>query len=160
MPALLKSMSKRPQTSLVRANSARTEAGSLTSVGTGSSALSACWARRVVSSRGAARRPARITAYPAACRASAAARPMPLPAPVTSAILPLLLIAVVSSLDPARPKGIAPSGYQVRRTHHSPLWRRELAPAAKRHGHHRAAARVILNEFHHARRDVLGLEDL
>jgi hypothetical protein len=33
---------------------------------------------------------------------------MPLPAPVTSAIRPLLLIAVMSSLDPARPKETAP----------------------------------------------------
>ena len=44
-------------------------------------------AAAAVRSSSATRRPASTTEYPAACKARLAARPMPLPAPVTSAIL-------------------------------------------------------------------------
>src|SRR5947208_1070607 len=96
MPALLKSRSSRPNVSLVRAKSARTEAGSPTSVTT-ASVREPGLASRTTDSRASLRRPASATAYPSLRRASAEALPMPLPAPVTIATLPEEAMLVVLS---------------------------------------------------------------
>src|SRR5665213_4050354 len=88
MPALLKSTSSRPKVSLVLAKSARTDSGWPTSVGTTSIPVP-----DAVCSSCAARRPARTTRYPAAHKARLAARPIPLPAPVTRATLALSMSA-------------------------------------------------------------------
>src|SRR5437016_4428978 len=96
MPALLKSTSNRLKASLVRAKSARTRSGLLTSVGTGSIWPPEGFAKAAVCSSSATRRPASTTEYPADCNARLTARPMPLLAPVTSAILPLVIIFVLS----------------------------------------------------------------
>src|SRR5579864_1002664 len=90
MPALLKSTSNLPNTSLVLAKRARTESGLPTSVGTTRSPEDA------VCSSCAARRPARTTWYPAACKARLAARPIPLPAPVTRATLVTTAVLALS----------------------------------------------------------------
>jgi len=82
-PALLNSMSTRPNFSFTAANKAATCAGSVTSVGTASVVPPV--ARLAVSSSIAARRPARATDQPSFNRAKAEARPMPLPAPVMTA---------------------------------------------------------------------------
>src|SRR5580658_1459177 len=87
MPALLNNKSRRPKTSLALANSARTASGSPTSVGTASIWLPEGAALLAVRSSSTARRPASTTEYPAPCSARLTARPMPLPAPVTKAIL-------------------------------------------------------------------------
>src|SRR5579863_4662736 len=91
-PALLKSTSSRRKVARMRANSTRTSSGLLTSVGTASIRPSADPAISTVRSSSAARLPASTTEYPAAWSAKPAARPMPLPAPVTSAILEFELI--------------------------------------------------------------------
>ena len=57
-PALLNSTSSRPNASLVRANSACTEAWSVTSVGTASAWPAGAPASAIVSSSASARRPA------------------------------------------------------------------------------------------------------
>src|ERR1039458_488227 len=101
-PALLKSRSRRPNASLILAKSARTERGSPTSVGTGSIVPPEGSPDAAVRSSSAARRPASATEYPAACKARLTARPMPLPAPVTSAILPVFAIFVSIVRQPAR----------------------------------------------------------
>src|SRR5579863_7508348 len=97
MPALLKSTSNRPKASLVLAKSDRTPSGLLTSVGTQSMAPPDGFSNAAVPSSFPLRRPARTTEYPADCKARLAARPTPLPAPVTSAILPLVVMFVLSS---------------------------------------------------------------
>ena len=89
MPALLKSRSRRPNSPLILANRASTDSGLPTSVGTASIRPPCESAEAAVASNWVARRPASATEYPAACSPSAAARPMPLPAPVTSANLPV-----------------------------------------------------------------------
>jgi hypothetical protein len=100
VPALLKTRSTRPKRSTAAANRASTEAGLPTSVGTASTRepapdSSATW------SSGSGRRPANTTLQPSASRASAAARPMPLPAPVTTAmrlvLSPLIPVLLVSA---------------------------------------------------------------
>src|ERR1019366_5404248 len=94
VPALLKRRSRRPKASWVLANSALTEFGSVTSVGTGSILPPDAVADAAVRSSGSERRPASTTEYPAELSARETARPMPLPAPVTSAILPLRDIVI------------------------------------------------------------------
>src|ERR1035437_3943796 len=101
-PVLLKSRSRRPNASLILAKSARTERGSPTSVGTGSIVPPEGSPDAAVRSSSAARRPASATEYPAACKARLTARPMPLPAPVTSAILPVFAIFVSIVRQPAQ----------------------------------------------------------
>src|SRR5690348_760478 len=90
-PALLNSRSSRPNVSLVLWKSARTASGWLISVATASISAPPGFAAAAVSSSFSARRPASTTEYPAACNARLTARPMPLPAPVTSAIFICLL---------------------------------------------------------------------
>src|SRR5580704_854696 len=90
IPALLKRRSNLPNSSLVLVNRERTEPGLLTSVGTTSIPFTA------VCSSCAARRPARTTRNPAACNARLAARPIPLPAPVTIATLGTTATLVMS----------------------------------------------------------------
>jgi hypothetical protein len=85
MPALLKAMSSRPNRPMVAEINAATAFASLMSVGITaawrpSRAISAATARNSVS-----RRAANMTAAPLRAKASAAARPMPVPAPVTRA---------------------------------------------------------------------------
>src|SRR5664279_341192 len=87
VPALLKSRSSRPKALRVAAKSALTAAGSVASVGTASALAASLPAAERVASSASARRPARATCQPASSRASAEARPMPLPAPVTMATL-------------------------------------------------------------------------
>ncbi len=82
-PALLNSMSTRPNFSPIAANSAATWAGSVTSVGTAS--VCPPVAMRAVSSSASLRRPASATDQPSFSSARADARPMPLPAPVMTA---------------------------------------------------------------------------
>src|SRR3989454_12438860 len=84
VPALLKSRSSRPNVSFVFANSAFTDAGSPTSVGTTSVRLLHCDA---VSCSASLRRPASTTDQPSRDSATDDARPIPDPAPVTIAIL-------------------------------------------------------------------------
>ncbi len=86
-PALLKSTSSRPKFSLTAANRARTASCWLTSVGTGSILPPFGSAILAVRSNSSERRPASATEYPARCSVRLTARPMPLPAPVTRAIL-------------------------------------------------------------------------
>src|SRR5438552_81185 len=99
-PALLNRTSSRPNISFVLANSARTDSGAPTSVGTASIFPPE------VSSSAAARRPASTTEYPADCNARAAARPIPLPAPVTIATFPFSIRTIVP--EEHRGIGIAP----------------------------------------------------
>ena len=91
-PALLNRRSSLPKVSSAFANSARTASGLLTSVGTASILPPPEGASAAVFSNSAARRPASVTEYPAACSPRATARPMPLPAPVTSAIFVLFVM--------------------------------------------------------------------
>ena len=84
-PALLNKTSNRPNTSLMRAKSARTEDSSVTSVGTTSQSAAGAPDSCAVAWRASGLRPARTTAYPARSRPRAQARPMPDPAPVTRA---------------------------------------------------------------------------
>src|ERR1019366_1662575 len=92
VPALLNRTSSRPKVSRVLANSARTESGLVTSVGTLSILPPVADADAAVRSNGSARRPASTTEYPADCSATETA----LPAPVTRAILPLSVINLPS----------------------------------------------------------------
>src|SRR5262245_5016040 len=87
VPGLLKSRSRRPKASFVRAKSALIDAGSVTSVGTTSERAPDALFSVAVASSASLRRPARATAYPSFMRASATALPIPLPAPVTIATL-------------------------------------------------------------------------
>ena len=64
MPALLNSRSTRPKRSVVAANSARTEPGSATSVGTASGLPASVPASRIACSSGSRRRPASATRQP------------------------------------------------------------------------------------------------
>src|ERR1019366_6826667 len=96
VPALLNRTSSRPKVSRVLANSARTESGLVTSVGTLSILPPVADADAAVRANGSARRPASTTEYPADWSARATARPMPLPAPVTREILPLSVISQLS----------------------------------------------------------------
>src|SRR2546430_1234290 len=106
-PALLNRRSRRPNVSLVRAKRALTAEGSVTSVGTTSACAPDRVASRAVSSSGSRRRPARTTAYPSRASATAVARPIPDPAPVTTATLsaaridspPLVLFPIPPELD-------------------------------------------------------------
>src|SRR5579872_1657028 len=92
MPALLKRTSSRPKASRVLANSAWTSSGLPTSADTASILPPEDVADAAVFSSSTGRRPASTTEYPADCRAIATLRPMPLPAPVTRAILPLVIM--------------------------------------------------------------------
>src|SRR5665213_2024209 len=83
VPALLKSRSRRPNRALISAKRAAMDAGSVKSAAI---ATAAGPAFRATSSSRALRRPVRTTVNPALAKAIAAASPMPLPAPVTSAI--------------------------------------------------------------------------
>mmetsp|Transcript_4367 Transcript_4367/g.11412 ORF Transcript_4367/g.11412 Transcript_4367/m.11412 type:complete len:273 (+) Transcript_4367:168-986(+) len=87
LPALLKSKSSLPNSSTVALKSALTAAGSVTSVGTTSALPPAAVTSAAVCSRPSRRRPASATAQPCAANAALTARPMPVPAPVTIAIL-------------------------------------------------------------------------
>src|SRR5262245_25687772 len=94
IPALLNRTSSRPNASTVRSKRARTATGSPTSVGTTSDLpASAAIIREVPSSR-SVWRPAIATENPSRASATAAARPMPDPAPVTMAIITRYLIAM------------------------------------------------------------------
>ena len=87
-PALLNSRSSRPNRSPTIAKSASTAASSVMSAGTTiASAPAAAQRSRAVSSSGARRRPTSTTVKPAPASPTAAARPIPEPAPVMSAIL-------------------------------------------------------------------------
>src|SRR5712675_250844 len=88
-PALLNKTSSRPKVALVLANSASTEARSLTSVGTPSVLTCIASISPTTALSGSGRRPATTTAKPSRASASAEALPMPLPPPVTRATLPL-----------------------------------------------------------------------
>src|SRR5689334_806670 len=94
VPALLNRTSSRPNISCVLAKSALTESGLLTSVGTASIFPPEDFADAAVLSSSAARRPASTTEYPADCKVMATARPIPLPAPVTSATFWLFIVLV------------------------------------------------------------------
>ncbi len=84
-PALLNRKSRRPNSALVLANSALTLSTSPTSVGTARHLALVALASSTVFSSASLRRPASATDQPAFMSASAEARPMPLPAPVTIA---------------------------------------------------------------------------
>src|SRR4051812_32035346 len=84
MPALLNSTSRRPYFSFTLANIARIASTSLTSVGTMKASPFPSFA---TASSGSLRRPTSVTAKPSFISASAAARPTPVPAPVTIATL-------------------------------------------------------------------------
>src|SRR5208282_1968193 len=86
VPALLNNRSMRPQVCLTLSNNAATDAGSRTSVGTTRVRGGSTLASAAVSSSISRRRPASTTVQPTSSRACAVARPMPLPAPVTTAI--------------------------------------------------------------------------
>ena len=86
-PALLNSTSRRPKVSLVLANSALTEAGSVTSVGTASALRPRPFTCSATASSGSLRRPLSATSNPSLASASDDALPIPEPAPVTSATL-------------------------------------------------------------------------
>src|SRR5439155_13138673 len=86
MPALLTSRSSRPKASSVRANSALTDSGSLTSAVTTSERASVAAPSRATASSGSRRRPASTTEKPPCMSARATCLPMPVPAPVTRAI--------------------------------------------------------------------------
>src|SRR4051812_4752837 len=94
MPALLNSRSTRPQPFTTASNSACTDAGSVTSVGT-ASPRSPAFDSSSTPCNASCRRPASATRHPLPSSASAAALPTPLPAPVTMATRAdwLLLIA-------------------------------------------------------------------
>src|SRR4051812_37867716 len=86
-PALLNRKSSLPQSCFSLPNSALTEAGSPTSVGTAMARGVALPAIPAVSASASGRRPARATVQPSPSKARAAARPTPDPAPVTTAYL-------------------------------------------------------------------------
>src|ERR1700730_1156594 len=87
IPALLNSRSRRPKTSLVRANRLPTDEGSVTSVGATSVRDSEAAIARAVASSRSLTRPARTTENPSSSSARVTALPTPVPAPVTMAIL-------------------------------------------------------------------------
>src|SRR5712691_10309986 len=95
-PALLNSTSRRPKVSLARANSARTESGLPTSVGTPSAFPCRPSISPTTACSGSGRRPATTTANPSLARAIAEALPIPLPPPVTRATFPFELMPIVS----------------------------------------------------------------
>src|SRR3954452_15461574 len=97
MPALLKSTSRRPNSFAAAAKSRATESGSVTSVGTAIARPDPARPALAVSSSISGRRPHKATEYPSVRSAMAAARPMPLPAPVTIATLCI-------TLAPANPR--------------------------------------------------------
>src|SRR4029077_1846907 len=100
--ALLNSRSRRPKAFFVLANSAFTEAGLLTSVGTTSARPPRRSTSFAVASRGLRWRPARTRQYPPSARARLACLPIPLPAPVMIAtFLEDFMLA------PIRPCGLA-----------------------------------------------------
>ena len=101
---MLNSRSSRPNASFVRANSARTAAGSATSVGTTSARPPRAAPSAAVASSGSARRPASATAYPAFSSASATLFPIPVPAPVTIATFPVPSIPRTSLVSLACPQ--------------------------------------------------------
>src|SRR5438093_6052548 len=100
VPALLKGRSKRPNISLILLKSARTACGLLTSVGTTSIRPSECFLSPAVFSNSWTRRPANTTAHPFSWKARLTARPIPLPAPVTSAIFSAGIFIVLFSDQP------------------------------------------------------------
>ncbi len=85
IPALLTSRSTRCHRCWTAPNSAATDSGTVTSVGTARPAPDAAAAEDRVSRSGCSRRPAAATRHPAASRAWAMHRPRPDPAPVTTA---------------------------------------------------------------------------
>ncbi len=104
-PALLNNTSRRPNSSLILSNSAPTDDGSLTSVGTTSVREPLAWAISAVSSRGSFRRPTSAVAYPASHSEIAACLPIPVPAPVTRATFSneakgILLISGSTAFNP------------------------------------------------------------
>ena len=112
-PALLNRKSRRPNASFVRAKSASTDAGSLTSAGTASARSPSAPASAFVCSSGSGRRPASTTDHPSRSIASAQARPTPVPAPVIIATLPcpfisLLLLRAIRLDTPAPGDGPEP----------------------------------------------------
>src|ERR1017187_9516294 len=114
-PALLKRTSRRPKPSPVAANIALTAAESLTSMGTQRILPPGTAADAPVRSSASARRPASTNEYPADPSARETARPIPLPAPVTSAILPWLDIGLRHQLiaDKGQPLPIGRPGGHV-----------------------------------------------
>ena len=88
-PALLQRMWTAPNASIVLAARASTSAARETSVRTGSTVAPPAFISDAVLARAPSSTSARTTFIPSAAKRSAIARPMPLAAPVTTAVLPL-----------------------------------------------------------------------
>src|SRR4051812_30742189 len=91
MPALLNAMSSRPKVAMVLFRAAVTSAAFVTSQRTASARPPCCSIMRAVSRLPFSETSAATTLTPSRANASAAARPMPLAAPVTKATLPAKL---------------------------------------------------------------------
>src|ERR1017187_7436343 len=114
-PALVKRTSRRPKASPGAANSAPAAAGSVPGGGSERIRPPDTAADAAVRSSASARRPASTNEYPADPNARETARPIPLPAPVTSAILPGLDIGLRHQLiaDKGQPLPIGRPGGHV-----------------------------------------------
>ena len=87
-PALFTRISSRPKRLAMKAPMAFTAAASIRSAGWTSATPPIAAMRDATESSGARRRPVRISVAPSSANLSAAASPIPLPAPVTQATLP------------------------------------------------------------------------
>lgn len=98
-PALFTATSSVPNASAAASTRAWASAASDTSPVTASALPPRSSISRTVSSSGSLRRPATTTRAPSSAKASAIARPMPEPAPVTRAVLPVKRLLVMISPD-------------------------------------------------------------
>lgn len=94
-PALLTATSRLPKRATVWSTSARTSSERDTSAVNAAAVPPSFPIRATVSSSGAAVRPAATTEAPSAAKASATARPMPEPAPVTRTVLPVKRVVMM-----------------------------------------------------------------
>src|SRR3954471_2149298 len=97
----------RPKRSSTASKSASTAAGSATSAGTASVASGTASLSAIVSSSASARRPAIATEQPKSSSASVTARPIPDPAPVTTATGRLMRLLLRSEAAGTLPGGSA-----------------------------------------------------
>ena len=115
IPALLKRRSTRPNAPTAASNRARTESGSVTSVGTASARGPAPPARAIVSARASGRRPAIATEYPSRQEGQGRRPADPRAAARDDRHLPGLGPSLIPSrrprrLSPSRPAGEDPIG--------------------------------------------------
>ncbi len=148
MPALFTTTSTGPHALVAASKAAATWAGSVTSAGTATAWPPSATIRAAASSSSARRRATRATRAPAAPKATAVARPMPLDAPVTSTERSRKASRQSIALPRPRPRSgcVGPEHLQVVRA----LERRRLGDVLLAHAAAHLADRRILALFHPA----------